>query len=252
MTKPGSWGKPVVSPDGRTRRVHRLCDRRAARTPSAISSSSRSVAPARATACGRSAATSIASRSTCAGRRTAPASTSTPTITARSNVHVRVDHRRRQAGHQRPAHADLRLGVEGSRRRRHVGRSGASAGRRPLQPAGSRARSPSSPTSTATCCRASSSRRSKRSDLHLVRQRQGAGLGREAAVLRRVEEVSADPRDSRRAVRELQRRLQLHVPELRGERLRGALHEPARQHRLRQRVHQRHRSRLSRAPTTTI
>ena len=40
--------------------------------------------------------------------------------------------------------------------------------------------------------------------------------------------------------------LQLHVPELRRQRLRRAGDQPARQHRLRQRVHQRHRSQLSR------
>ena len=56
---------------------------------------------------------------------------------------VRVDRRRRQADHHRPAHADVRFGVEGSRRRRHRRRSRASAGRRAVQPeaAGRRSRS---------------------------------------------------------------------------------------------------------------
>ena len=45
------------------------------------------------------------------------------------------------------------------------------------------------------------------------------------------EEVPADARDPRRPAQHVQRRVQLRVPGARGERLRRALHEPARQHR---------------------
>ena len=89
--------------------------------------------------------------------------------------------------------------------------------------------------------------RRRRGDLvHLERRRQDPGLGGQAAVLRSVEEVSADLRDSRRAARGLQHRIQFLVPELRGQRLRGALHQSAGQHRVRHRVRQRDHARLSR------
>ena len=76
---------------------------------------------------------------------------------------VRVDRRRREAGHDRQAHPDVRFGLEGSRRRGHRPPIRSIRRTSSATTCASRARSPSSPTSTATCCRASSSRRSKRS-----------------------------------------------------------------------------------------
>ena len=75
--------------------------------------------------------------------------------------------------------------------------------------------------------------------------RPGPGLDRQAALLQSRPEVSADPGDPRRPARELQRRLQLDVPELRRQRIRGALHQSARQHRVRFRVRQRDQACLS-------
>jgi Tol biopolymer transport system component len=68
VAKPGAWGRPSVSPDGRTVAF-------SGHAPTGRSYD----APA---TCARSAATTIAIRSTCAGRLTAPACTSTPTIAA--------------------------------------------------------------------------------------------------------------------------------------------------------------------------
>src|SRR5216110_3419272 len=82
--------------------------------------------------------------------------------------------------------------------------------------------------------------------VHLDRRDEGAGMGRQAAVARSREAVSVDPRDPRRPVRDVQRGVQLHVPELRGEWLRRAVRQPARQHRLWGRILQRHRPQLSR------
>ena len=76
--------------------------------------------------------------------------------------------------------------------------------------------------------------------------RPGAGVAGQAPQLRSVEEVADDHGDPRRAARDVQRGLQLHVPELRRQRLRGAVHQPARLHRLRQRLRQRDQQALSR------
>jgi Tol biopolymer transport system component len=58
---------------------------------------------------------------------------------------------------------------------------------------------------------------------------------------------TADSRDPRRTVLDVQRRVQLDVPEFCRQPVRRALREPARQHRLRQRVRERDRSQLSRS-----
>ena len=67
----------------------------------------------------------------------------------------------------------------------------------------------------------------------------------QAAGLRSAAEVSAHPAHPRRPALDVRRRVQLLVPEFRGQRLPGAVHQPARQHGLRHRVRQRHRRRVS-------
>ena len=79
-----------------------------------------------------------------------------------------------------------------------------------------------------------------------LRRQEDAGLDPEAAGLRRVEEVPADPADPRRAARRLRPHLLARVPVDGRPRLRGALHQPARQLELRAGVRQRHPVRLSR------
>jgi hypothetical protein len=70
------------------------------------------------------------------------------------------------------------------------------------------------------------------------------GLVHHAAGLRRGEEVPDAAAHPRRAAQHVRRRLQLRMAGDGGERLRGPLHEPARQHRLRQRVRQQDQQRL--------
>ncbi|CAA9311307.1 MAG: Acylamino-acid-releasing enzyme, partial [uncultured Gemmatimonadaceae bacterium] len=70
------------------------------------------------------------------------------------------------------------------------------------------------------------------------------GVAREAARLRPVAQVPAHARDPRRAARDVQRGVQLRAAGARGQRLPRALHQPARLHRLRQRLRQRHQERL--------
>ena len=72
-----------------------------------------------------------------------------------------------------------------------------------------------------------------------------AGMDRETARLRFGARVSAHARDPRRAARHVQRGLQLRLPGARRERLRRPLHEPAREHRLRDGVRERDQPRLS-------
>ena len=87
--------------------------------------------------------------------------------------------------------------------------------------------------------------RADRRDLvHVEGRAEDPGLDREAAGLRRDEEVSADARDPRRPAVDVQRRVQLLAPGSRGERLRHALHESARQHGLRREVHERDQERV--------
>ena len=137
----------------------------------------------------------------------------------------------------------LGLDVERPGRGRHPDRSGPSAGRRQVQPQGDAA-GDAADRRQCRSARGQAAREDRRDLVHVHRRHQGAGLDRQAAGVRPGEEVSADPRDPRRPVRDVQRRVQLHVPELRREQLRGALHQSARQHRLRRRVLGRHRSQL--------
>ena len=64
--------------------------------------------------------------------------------------------------------------------------------------------------------------------VHVEGRSQDPGLDREAAGLRRDEEVSADSRHPRRTAGDVQRRVQLRAAGSRRERLRRAVHEPAR------------------------
>ena len=80
VTRPGSWGRPTVSPDGRTVAFTGY-PASATTIPSATCGCRRF--PAAAVTCSKSAATSIAIRSICAGRPTAAACISTPKIAGR-------------------------------------------------------------------------------------------------------------------------------------------------------------------------
>ena len=80
---------------------------------------------------------------------------------------------------------------------------------------------------------------------------QSAGLAGEARRLPAREEVPDGAVDSWRPVVDVRRRLQLELPELRRPGLRGALHQPARQHGLRPGLRERHPVFVSRARTTT-
>ncbi len=76
--------------------------------------------------------------------------------------------------------------------------------------------------------------------VRVERRPEGAGLADEARELRPREEIPDGALDSRRAVEHVQRRLELGVPELGRQRLRGAVDEPAWLHRLRAGVRERH------------
>src|SRR5207248_1281293 len=97
------------------------------------------------------------------------------------------------------------------------------------------------------CAREQAAREGRGNLVRLHRGHADPGLDRQAALIRGRQEVSADPRDPWRAVRDVQRRVRLHVPELRSQRLRGPVRKPARLDRVRRRILERHRPQLSRA-----
>ena len=156
---------------------------------------------------------------------------------------LRVGRRRGPAGDDRQPHA---LGVVGQRERRR--------GRRRVQlprarrPRRVRRRRSGHDAHAAPHQRGAARRRPtgrRRGDLVPVAGRaRHPGVDRQAARLRPGERVPAHPPHPRRPPRDVQRRVRLQEPGPRGERLRGALHEPPRQQRLRERVRQRNQERL--------
>ncbi len=138
-----------------------------------------------------------------------------------------------------------------SRRGRHRDRSRAPAGRRQVQPEGAGVDDEAHRRERRSAGRQAA--REDRGDLVHVdratpRSRAGSSSRRRSIRSKKyplILEIHGGP-FSMYAVG-----VQLHVAELRRQQLRGALHQPARQHRLRRRVLRRHRSQLSRRRTTT-
>ena len=88
-------------------------------------------------------------------------------------------------------------------------------------------------------------RRGEGDVVHLAGRPEDPGLVHHAAGLRRHEEVPDAAAHPRRPAQHVRRRLQLRLAGDGGQRLRDPLHQPARQHRLRQRVRQQDQQRLS-------
>lgn len=129
VAKPGAWGRPVVSPDGRmvvftghppSGRSHTVSDLW--------------VVPITAGGSDMRKISGDYDRDpiNLARRQRAVLRRRGSRIAQRA---VRRDRRRRESGDGRHAHADVRFRLEGSRRRRHVGGLRSPAGGRPLQPA---------------------------------------------------------------------------------------------------------------------
>ena len=130
VTKAGEWGKPVVSPDGRT-----VAFTGYAPTGHSHTVSDMWVVPISGGSADMRKISGDFDRDPInmklgAGRHRRLFRRRRP---RRAQHPVRGDRRRRQAADQRPPDADVRLGVEGRHRRRHRLRSRSPAGRRQVQ-----------------------------------------------------------------------------------------------------------------------
>src|SRR5581483_1490149 len=220
VSRPGAWSDPVVSPDGR-----RLGDR------GGRDGDARSVARAgprpRAPRLG-------------AGRQGGVLHG------AGSRRGQRVLRRRggRRAGRD-PGPPGVRPRLGGAQLHRRGGAE------RPVAPRRRRAARPATPGGGAAAHRRErrrpreqAPRRGRRGVVRLERRGARPGLGGQAARLRPRAPLPAGAEHSRRPVRDVRRRLQLRLPELRRQRLPGVVHQPPRLDRLRRRLRRRDRARL--------